>query len=320
MAHFEPRSSSVLSVSRFADVDEFKSALRNVHVQIWPAHAGPIAAMHAVLPLPDGEAYLFHSFPRIIDVAVPANRLVVGLPLNDISTEPIVNGQLMSANSLVLGRGPGSYHMIERADGFGATLLLSSTLQDRGWPASGRMLVSFTCTAPAFAELQRVVKRAFAVASYFPSQLASPAARLGLQEQLLVALDRAFAQVRRSDLVRALSFQTSLTIVDRIEEILAQDLSQPIYSNELAARLHVSVRTMNTAMSKIRGMSLHRYLRVRRLWAVRRQLLAGDETIQVKDSALANGFWHLSEFSSQYVARFGEHPSETLARAIARRR
>ena len=320
MAHFEPRSSSVLSVSRFADVDEFKSALRNVRVAVWPARTDPIAAMHAVLPLPDGEAYLFSTFPRIIDVELPANRLVVGLGLQEKSTEAIVNGQQLSATSLVLGRGPGYYHMIERADGFGAILMLSSALQDRGWPASGRMLVSFTCTGAPFAELQRVVKRAFAVASYFPSQLASGAARLGLQESLLITLDRAFAGVRRADLLRALSFQTSLTIVDRIEEILKSDLSQPIYSNELAARLRVSVRTMNTAMSKIRGMSLHRYLRVRRLWAVRRQLLAGDDTTQVKDSALANGFWHLSEFSSQYVARFGEHPSETLARALARRR
>ena len=130
----------------------------------------------------------------------------------------------------------------------------------------------------------------------------------------------AFALTRPADLAHIHSFQTSLHIVDRIEEILASDLGQPIYSNELAARLHVSVRTINSAMSKIRGMSLHRYLRSRRLWSVRRQLLAGDAATQIKDRALANGFWHLSEFSSQYVRKFGEHPSETLARALAMRR
>ena len=133
--------------------------------------------------------------------------------------------------------------------------------------------------------------------------------RLDLQEQLLATLDVAFAQVRPGDFMHALSFQTSLNIVDRIEEILKSDLARPIYSSELAARLHVSVRTINSAMSKIRGTSLHRYLRSRRLWSVRRQLLVGDETTQIKDHALANGFWHLSEFSSQYVRKFGEHPS-----------
>jgi AraC-like DNA-binding protein len=320
MAQFEPRSSSVLSVARFTDVDEFKTALRSVGVEVMPARAGPISSMQAVLPLPDGEAYLLRTFPRTVDIAVPAGRLLVVVPLPDHTSETIVNGQLLSQTSLVLGRGPGFYRMIEKGEGLGAALLLSTGLRDRGWPATGRMFLLFETPEPAIAELQRAIESAFVVASYFPSQLASPAARLGLQESLLIALDRAFALTRPADLVHFHSFQTSLHIVDRIEEILASDLGQPIYSNELAARLHVSVRTMNSAMSKIRGMSLHRYLRARRLWVVRRQLLAGDETTQVKDRALANGFWHLSEFASQYVAKFGEHPSETLARAVGRRR
>jgi AraC family ethanolamine operon transcriptional activator len=321
MGYFEPRSSSVLSVSRFTDVDEFRSSLRSATVEIWPTRVGPISAMQGVLPLPDGEVYLLRTFPRIVDVGVPATRLLVVVPWDEDCPETIVNGQTLNpSSSLVLGRGPGYYRMIETGEGFGAALLLSSALRDRGWPPTGRMFVAFDAPGPALAELRRLIERAFVVASYFPSQLTPVAARLGLQEQLLVALDRAFAQTRRSDLVHSLSFQTALNIVDRLEEILRSDLGRPIYSNELAARLHVSVRTINSAMSKIRGMSLHRYLRARRLWSVRRLLLAGDATTQIKAIALANGFWHLSEFSSQYVARFGEHPSETLARAIGRAR
>src|SRR5262249_4141206 len=96
------------------------------------------------------------------------------------------------------------------------------------------------------------------------------------------------------------------------------ELAQPLYSDDLAARLHVSVRTMNTAMTRIRGTSLHRYLRGRRLWAVRRHLLAGGPTTQIKSIAPANGFWHLRQFSAQYSAKFGEQPSATLARALRR--
>ena len=72
---------------------------------------------------------------------------------------------------------------------------------------------------------------------------------------------------------------------------------------------------MHTAMPRIRGMSLHRYLRSRRLWAVRRLLLAGDRALQIKACALSNGFWHLGEFASLYAAQFGEAPSITLARS-----
>jgi AraC family ethanolamine operon transcriptional activator len=59
-------------------------------------------------------------------------------------------------------------------------------------------------------------------------------------------------------------------------------------------------------------MSLHRYLRLRRLWLVRQRLLAGANS--VKATALAMGFWHLGDFSRSYRFTFGETPSETLAR------
>jgi hypothetical protein len=62
-------------------------------------------------------------------------------------------------------------------------------------------------------------------------------------------------------------------------------------------------------------MSLHRYLRLRRLWAVRRLLLAGNKPLQIKACALSNGFWHMGEFAALYAAQFGEAPSMTLARA-----
>jgi AraC-like DNA-binding protein len=60
-------------------------------------------------------------------------------------------------------------------------------------------------------------------------------------------------------------------------------------------------------------MSLHRYLRLRRLWLVRRQLLAGADS--VKACALAFGFWHMGDFSHSYRVQFGETPSQTMARA-----
>lgn len=318
MGHFDPRSSSVLTVARFGDVDEFTQSLRGATVEVWPTRAGPISAMQGVLPLPDGEVYLLKTFPRIVDVGVPATRLLVVVPWAEECPETIVNGQTLNPASLVLGRGPGYYRMIETGEGFGAALLLSTALKDRGWPATGRMFVAFDTAEPALRELRHVIERAFVVASYFPSQLLPLEARLGLQESLLAALDAVFARTRPADLQRFVSFQTSMHIVDRIEEVLAADFGQPIYSNKLAAQLHVSVRTMNGAMAKVRGMSLHRYLRLRRLWSVRRQLLAGEETTQIKAIALANGFWHLGEFASQYVARFGEHPHETLARVIRR--
>jgi AraC family ethanolamine operon transcriptional activator len=54
---------------------------------------------------------------------------------------------------------------------------------------------------------------------------------------------------------------------------------------------------------------------LKRLWSTRVQLMAGSSGLTVKAAALANGFWHMGEFSNVYKATFGEMPSETLARS-----
>ena len=94
---------------------------------------------------------------------------------------------------------------------------------------------------------------------------------------------------------------------------MSDDLAQPVYSGELAKQIGVSVRTMHDAVKQYRGMTLHRYLRVRRLWLVRKRLIEGSQS--VKACALAFGFWHLGDFSVSYRSQFGETPSETLARS-----
>jgi AraC family transcriptional regulator, ethanolamine operon transcriptional activator len=49
---------------------------------------------------------------------------------------------------------------------------------------------------------------------------------------------------------------------------------------------------------------------------VRRALASGGAGVRlVKSVALAHGFWHLGNFARDYRERFGEAPSETLARA-----
>ena len=94
---------------------------------------------------------------------------------------------------------------------------------------------------------------------------------------------------------------------------MSSHLGDVIYSEDLAAQIGVSVRTMHDAVQRYRGTSLHRYLRLRRLWLVRRKLVAGAES--VKAAALAYGFWHLGDFSHNYREQFGEAPSETLAKS-----
>ncbi|MEO8321912.1 MAG: helix-turn-helix domain-containing protein, partial [Bradyrhizobium sp.] len=71
--------------------------------------------------------------------------------------------------------------------------------------------------------------------------------------------------------------------------------------------------TLHNAVVVIRGMSMHRYTRLRRLWSVRQQLVQGAPKESIKAIALVNGFWHMGEFISLYRELFGETPQQTMA-------
>jgi AraC family ethanolamine operon transcriptional activator len=97
-----------------------------------------------------------------------------------------------------------------------------------------------------------------------------------------------------------------------IRALLSGDLSQPIYSEEIARKLNLSVRTLHDVVRRYRGMSLHRYLAPAP--AVAGAQAAARRRRQRQGRALAFGFWHLSDFSKSYRDQFGETPSQTLER------
>jgi AraC family transcriptional regulator, ethanolamine operon transcriptional activator len=105
-------------------------------------------------------------------------------------------------------------------------------------------------------------------------------------------------------------------LVAAAEEFLRAHLSLPIYTEELCAALDVSPRRLHHAFAVACGTSPQAHLKLRRLMLVRRALASGGAGVRlVKSVALAHGFWHLGNFARDYRERFGESPSETLARA-----
>ena len=106
-------------------------------------------------------------------------------------------------------------------------------------------------------------------------------------------------------------------IVRQLDELIdGWEPSQPIYSKELADLIGVSIRTLQNATPRTKGMSLHSYLRWKRLTAARQKLQHGAAS--VKDAALESGFWHLGDFAQRYQKLFGELPSLTLRAARLR--
>ena len=190
-------------------------------------------------------------------------------------------------------------------------LSLLRRFRDRGWPETDGDFAIIPTTASARQKLRVLIPEIFRFASELPDAVVLPETIAGIRESLLAAIDEAFA-LSDSSSAKSIHSARFLAIVQRIETVVRTNLASPIYSTELAQEVGISVRTLQDLILRYRGMSLHRYLRLKRLWLVRRHLLAGH--VSVKACALAHGFWHLSDFSRSYRLQFGETPSETLGR------
>jgi transcriptional regulator GlxA family with amidase domain len=96
--------------------------------------------------------------------------------------------------------------------------------------------------------------------------------------------------------------------------------TEKITISDLCQCAGVSRRTLEYAFQEQLGMSPVRYLRLRRLHAVRHELmLAQNNDRTVTEVAIKNGFVDLGRFAQSYFTRFGEHPSQTLRRLPASR-
>lgn len=102
-------------------------------------------------------------------------------------------------------------------------------------------------------------------------------------------------------------------IVNHVKELILEDPSIPPSMTEICKEVGVSQKVLQHCFHEIMGTSPAQYLKAVRLNRVRRDLKKADHRIEsVQDIACKWGFWHASNFTSNYKTMFGELPSETL--------
>jgi AraC family transcriptional regulator, ethanolamine operon transcriptional activator len=84
--------------------------------------------------------------------------------------------------------------------------------------------------------------------------------------------------------------------------------------DDLARAVGVSRRTLLSMFHEYFGVGPLRYMRLRQLHAIR-ELLRRRDASTVTSAATQLGVWELGRLARDYLGVFGEHPSETLARA-----
>lgn len=296
-------------IFRFSDADEFRNAIRGLNFEFTPL-VRRISAEQTILSLPGCDVNLTRAFPRVVDAQLVENCTAIGFTMDNLDVPIRFNGSQRARPVVVIGSGGAAYTTIEEVQRQIASVVFRPEVTDRGWPRAALSFKIFETTAVGLNRLRSVVREVLAAAAEPVGTAEIPFKAAAMKESLLGAVDDAFESIVSVRWTLRPNDERNFKIFQDIRALLSDDLSQPIYSEEIARKLGLSVRTMHDVVRRYRGMSLHRFLRLRRLWLVRQRLLAGADS--VKAVALAFGFWHLSDFSRSYRDQFGETPSQTL--------
>jgi AraC family ethanolamine operon transcriptional activator len=307
----QPATPLAPKIFRFADVDEFRSSVRQLNVVFTPL-VRKISAEQIILNLPGCDVNYTKSFPRIIDAQLAPNCTAIAFTMDE-GIPVRFNGVEDVLPAIAIGTGGSLYTQVEKGPRSYTSIIFSPAVEDRGWLEGGPTWRFYVVSKLMQHRLRRLVLQVLAVATEFADDPESEVLASAMRESLFAAVDAAVADVVTAPEITRANFSAKFKIFRDAEAVIAEHYDSPIYSGDVAQQIGVSVRTLHDAILQYRGMSLHRYLRLRRLWLVRQRLLAG--THSVKAAALAFGFWHLSDFSHNYFLQFGETPSATLARS-----
>ena len=121
-------------------------------------------------------------------------------------------------------------------------------------------------------------------------------------------------QPAEPSIARLESWSRRRAAVRRVEDFLDSHESELPSVADLCSIAGVGERTLEYGFREQLGLPPGRYLRLRRLNHVRRELRAAEPgTTRITDVAMRWGFWQLGRFAVEYRALFGERPSATLA-------
>jgi AraC-like DNA-binding protein len=132
-------------------------------------------------------------------------------------------------------------------------------------------------------------------------------------EQLLLSLFLESQPAKWSERDRRHSIAP--TTIRKAESFIYDNLTRPVTLQDIARAAGVPPRTLLENFRRFRDSSPIRFLRDARLDRAHALLLTKATERHVCEVAVECGFGHLGRFAQEYCERFGESPSQTVARA-----
>ncbi len=303
-------SSRVLTISRSPDFDHFRSIESLADARSIPLAWKDFRACFATVALKSCTIYLQRTFPRILEARYHANGAIVAFAMDD-AFSLIVDGADIRSRTLLLAKGDTVCDVVEPQANLVAFVKFEA-IEGRDWPGQPGHVQQIAARPAELAALRSVTRDILLLASNSPDLVQQPQVVDQVEESLLAAADHVLQTALPLGEGERVDLSHYLQLVRKLDEFLQNNAAKVLRSADLAREFGVSVRTLNNAVVAIRGLSMHRYTRLRRLWNVRQRLVQAPPAETLKAIALANGFWHMGEFRTLYRDLFGETPQQTL--------
>ena len=286
-----------------------------------PFYANRMPSVHArALPFKGTFNYVQSSFwvddvflstatrwPSVTTGVTIGHQTMVGMSMED-PPDLVFNGHVVERPALTIGAHNSEYWASEGAPWTSVIAIFPANMTARGWPDARSLHLVVAVTPEDIASLRALMLSLFSTASLSPEIFDVATAVAGMRESIYLAYDRAFS--RADEPVRNPVTVRHYQLMRRLDALLDANVGRPIYTDDIVAELNVTARTLHTVTQRASGLSLHRYLRLKRLWSVRWALMANPDRA-IKNVALDHGFWHLGRFAVEYKRMFGEAPSQT---------
>ena len=195
-------------------------------------------------------------------------------------------------------------------------VFLSDTDGDRGWPGRTSMARLDPIAPEGLLRLRTIFVDVIRLASEDPDRLSRANVVRGVQQSLLGTIDHVYLTAC-GEPPTGPATGNYIRICRRVDEFILANPTIVPSSNDIAVAAEVTIRTLHNAMVAVHGMSLQKFMVLKRLWSVHMALQRARPGDLVKTIAFDCGFWHLGRFSRAYRSFFGEMPSQTLERATS---
>jgi AraC-like DNA-binding protein len=304
----------------FTDPDAYFAAIRDTHAEGVITGRGNFRAESTVVRLDRVSLQRsVETLPRTTYTAIDPKVFVIAFVTHP-AQQAYVNGLEFTQGDVIVYRAGSIAHTrTSTSCQWGSIALTHEDVATAGETIIGRELAApsfnqrIRPSAPLFSRLQSLHEATGHLAKTTPDILAKPEVARAIEESLVEATVLCVTQGHLDNARNV--HRNHATIMRRLEEVLTSTPDGPLYMPQLCRMVGASYTTLYDCCQEYLGMSPKRYLWLRRMHLVRRDLWRADaEKTTVTEIATGYGFWELGRFAVAYRSLFGEPPSTALRR------